>query len=151
MPLIFQRLLSFVLYACSSPQLQHQHHQHSRGSSVTSPASSEKVSFMNAKNNEYSVINFVPFGEKALSLMTSLYEEYANHSAILENQILKQIIRVNLKKFFNDFCLFMVNYYFFIDSLYAAFYEIHLSKSNYMEIGDRMSVEDFEKSLANYF
>ena len=44
---------------------------------------------MSAKAPEFSFINFVPFGDKSLSLLTSLYEEYANHNSLLENQILK--------------------------------------------------------------
>jgi hypothetical protein len=48
-----------------------------------------------SKSNETVVVNFVPFGEKALLIVTSLYEENANHESVIENNILKSIIQVS--------------------------------------------------------
>ena len=74
--LVFHRLLSFVLYAC--------YKNNTNGST-----------FNSIKANEVVAINFVPFGEKALLITANLYDEFANHEAVIENLILKSIIQVS--------------------------------------------------------
>lgn len=79
--LVFQRLLSFVLYACYKPNTPFkQEHQRTHSSS-------------NLKSNDVVAINFVPFGEKALLIAASLYDEAANQEAVIKNFILKSIIQ----------------------------------------------------------
>ena len=92
--LIFQRLLSFVLYACyaNTPKLTQFHQITSNGSGASNGQQSEssKSRFVNETVN----VNFVPFGEKSLLVVTSLYEENASNEAVVENNILKSIIQV---------------------------------------------------------
>ena len=47
-----------------------------------------------SKTNELVQINFVPFGEKCLTLLTNTYEECAEQESVIENQIFKSIIKV---------------------------------------------------------
>lgn len=86
-PLVFQRLLSFSLYACYNPQQ----------TSSSSSSLAEKISFNANKVNDLASINFVPFGEKCFLLVTSLYDEFANQESVIDNQIFKQIIQVSFK------------------------------------------------------
>ena len=82
-PLVFNRLLTFVAYACYNPQ------------SISSSTNIiEKTQYNANKTNELVQINFVPFGEKCLVLLTSLYEECAEQESVTENQIFKSIIKV---------------------------------------------------------
>jgi hypothetical protein len=92
--LIFQRLLSFVLYACyKNSQIQTLSVTTAGGN--TNGLTQEQHRAMNInKMNEIIAINFVPFGEKALIMVTGLYEETAHHEAVIENSILKAIIQV---------------------------------------------------------
>ncbi|RNA03036.1 MON2-like protein, partial [Brachionus plicatilis] len=71
LPLIFQRLLSFVLFAC---------YKNNNNERSTKP-------------NEIVNVNYVPFGERALIMLTTLYEETANNDCVIENCILKSIIQ----------------------------------------------------------
>lgn len=57
-------------------------------------SSGKGQSMMMSKANEIVSVNFVPFGEKALQIVTSLYEENANHESVIENNILKSVIQV---------------------------------------------------------
>lgn len=61
-------------------------------------------------------INFVPFGEKALLITASLYDEYANYEAVIDNLILKSIIQVIVTLIINlcHFTYYMGIHKFFI-------------------------------------
>ncbi|CAF0712027.1 unnamed protein product [Brachionus calyciflorus] len=72
--LVFQRLLSFVLFACYNNNTQ---------------TNNER----SGKPNEIVNVNYVPFGERALIMVTNLYEETASHESVIENCILKSIIQ----------------------------------------------------------
>jgi len=89
--LIFHRLLSFLLYACYT------NNQINPSTSASSPTVSngstvEKTS-SSFRNNEIVSINYVPFGEKALVILTHLYDEWASHESVIEHSILKSIIQ----------------------------------------------------------
>ena len=84
--LVFQRLLSFVLYACYANTPKLTNFQVVNGGS--DPTAKSRFT------NETVNVNFVPFGEKALLIVTSLYEENASNEAVIENNILKSIIQV---------------------------------------------------------
>ena len=56
--------------------------------------STRLLAYNNIKSNEIVAINFVTFGEKALLILTNLYEESASHESVIENSILKSIIQV---------------------------------------------------------
>ena len=131
--LVFQRLLAFVLYACynSNPI--------SSLSSTSSNSNERGTGFSSSKPNDIVSINFVPFGEKALLMVTSLYEESASHESVIENFILKSIIQV-AKQFY--FEMNSINYilFTFLDFLCAIIFEIFVSESKHVEVGDRMFI-----------
>jgi hypothetical protein len=89
--LIFHRLLSFLLYACYT------NNQINPATSAASPTLSNgsSVDKNNSlfRNNEIVSINYVPFGEKALVILTHLYDEWASHESVIEHSILKSIIQ----------------------------------------------------------
>ena len=84
--------MTFVTYACHNPQ------------TITSPSSPivEKVSYNASKTNELVPINFVPFGEKCLTLLTNAYDECAEQDSVVDNQIFKSIIKVRILKNLDD-------------------------------------------------
>ena len=86
-PLVFQRLLTFATYACHNPQTI------SSSTTQSSPIV-EKVPYNASKTNELVQVNFVPFGEKCLTLLTNTYEECAEQESVIENQIFKSIVKV---------------------------------------------------------
>lgn len=87
--LIFQRLLSFVLYACyKNNSIVFNSNGKQNGGEYN-----RSQSYSNIKSNESVSINFVLFGEKALLIIVTLYEEFANHEAVIENSILKAILQ----------------------------------------------------------
>ncbi len=77
--LVFHRLLSFVLYACYNSNPVHLN---------TTTSNSN-----NNKQNEIVAINFVQFGEKALLMVTNLYEDTASNESVIDKLILKSIIQ----------------------------------------------------------
>lgn len=93
--LVFQRLLSFVLFACYNSN------QGNAGNICQTIGE-------RGKYNEIVTINYVPFGERALVMVTSLYEDTASHESVVENSILKSIIQVILNSKLKDYrhCFF---------------------------------------------
>lgn len=89
--LVFQRLLSFILYACytNNPNLTSFQPISNGMNNGGDGGNKPKLT-----NETIVNVNFVPFGEKALLIVTSLYEENANNEAVIENNILKSIIQV---------------------------------------------------------
>ena len=75
--LVFHRLLSFVLYACYN----------------SNPVHLNTTTSNNNKQNEIVAINFVQFGEKALLMVTNLYEDTASNESVIDKLILKSIIQ----------------------------------------------------------
>lgn len=73
LPLIFQRLLSFVLFAC-----------------YKNKNNNERTT----KPNETVNVNNVPFGERSLVILTNLYDETASNECVIDNCILKSIVQV---------------------------------------------------------
>ena len=47
---------------------------------------------------EWISMNYIPFGEKALTVAVKLYQQTANESVVVEGQILHEIIKVNSEK-----------------------------------------------------
>lgn len=99
--LVFHRLLSFVLYACYNsnplqPNMTIITTNNTNGLNGTN-------NYTMIKQNEVVAINFVQFGEKALLMVTNLYDDSASHEAVIEKLILKSIIQVKLMSFHNKF------------------------------------------------
>lgn len=102
---IFKQLLSFSKFACVPPsfdrietrpvkslrsgsvsmshqQQQHHHRDQQQQSSANGGAPIEWVS-----------MNYIPFGEKALTVAVKLYQQTAGDEAVIEGQILHEIIK----------------------------------------------------------
>ena len=63
--------------------------------------------------NDVVSVSFVHFGEKSLTVMTSLFEETASNESVIQNSILKEIIQVLVKfKKKNDLILLYLIAYF---------------------------------------
>ncbi len=93
--LVFQRLLSFVLYACYNVSNNHSNLTVYTSSGHNNGVDSKSHNTYNiVKSNEIVSINFVPFGEKALLILVNLYDESASNESVIENHILKSIIQV---------------------------------------------------------
>ena len=68
-------------------------------SNQSTNGSSTNGGYNASKQNDFVAINFVPFGEKALLIVTNLYEETASHASVIENFILKSIIQVGSRDY----------------------------------------------------
>ncbi|KAJ8683120.1 hypothetical protein QAD02_018912 [Eretmocerus hayati] len=75
---IFLQLLYFSKLACEAPTYGKIHTKH--------------ISQVKGLSTDWITMNYVPFGEKALSTVVSLYQTTANEMAVIEGQILKHII-----------------------------------------------------------
>lgn len=83
---VFHRLLAFVLFACyNTSNTSSMHNSTNQNSDSRSSG---------GRGNEIVAVNSVVFGEKALVIVTNLYEETASNEAVIENLILKTIIQV---------------------------------------------------------
>nr|XP_032810106.1 protein MON2 homolog isoform X2 [Petromyzon marinus] len=84
-PAIFQQLLKFVAFACVPPQY----------------GKLETKNVANAKYNqvqlfapaEWVAMNYVPFAERALELVVELYQKTACHKAVVNENVLQEIIK----------------------------------------------------------
>ena len=106
-----------MLYACynSNPI--------SSLASTNSNNSERGTGYSSSKPNDIVSINFVPFGEKALLMVTNLYEESASHESVIENFILKSIIQVIYLFLFKKEVSYII-FYLFEDFLCAVIFEI---------------------------
>ncbi|XP_012277509.1 protein MON2 homolog isoform X2 [Orussus abietinus] len=75
---IFLQLLSFSKLACQAP---------SYGKIPT-----KDISQVRGISADWVTMNYVPFGEKALSMVVSLYQKTAHEMAVIEGEILKYIV-----------------------------------------------------------
>lgn len=123
MPDIFRQLLVFVQFACTPPCLLHssggidqqqQHQQQQQQQQLQKYPSSRSsgtggganaygyvvgtVSHHNVSstvgNLEVVGINYIPFGEKAMSICVQLYQNTATEEAVMKSCILHEIIKV---------------------------------------------------------
>ncbi|KAK1169177.1 hypothetical protein AOXY_G10128 [Acipenser oxyrinchus oxyrinchus] len=78
-PAIFDQLLLFVEFSCKPPQYGKLETKH----------------VANAKYNqaEWVALNYVPFAEKSLEVVTDLYQKTACHKAVVSEKVLKKIIK----------------------------------------------------------
>lgn len=72
-PDVFKQLLSFIKFACHPM--------------------SERSQRTMANNHDWSSINDIPFGEKALTVAVKLYEQTATDERVIDGQILPDIIK----------------------------------------------------------
>ncbi|XP_065165196.1 protein MON2 homolog isoform X2 [Atheta coriaria] len=71
LPGIFKQLLTFSKFSCNPP----------------TQMKNERVAV------EWFTVNYIPFGEKALSTVVNLYEATADNDEVIENEVLTEIIR----------------------------------------------------------
>ncbi|XP_017854970.1 protein MON2 homolog isoform X2 [Drosophila busckii] len=84
-PAIFRQLLIFSKFACAPPTFQQsvEHHKYGKASGhYANNASVEVVS-----------MNYIPFGEKSISICVKLYQSTATEEAVVQEQILHDIVK----------------------------------------------------------
>ena len=104
--LIFERLLSFFLYACYNGQPAGSGSSSSSTSGNANGASSssaangqplqqqqQRLNTSGGKYSEVIAVNFVSFGERALLMATGLYDETAHYDSLIDKGILRAIIQ----------------------------------------------------------
>ncbi|XP_071961451.1 protein MON2 homolog isoform X3 [Antedon mediterranea] len=91
-PAVFDQLLTFVTYACQAPSFGQ---IETRVMSKTASKQSAEYlhSWIQCKA-EWVSMNYVPFAEKSLSMTTALYKKTATRQAVMEQQVLQNILRV---------------------------------------------------------
>ncbi|XP_011631155.1 LOW QUALITY PROTEIN: protein MON2 homolog [Pogonomyrmex barbatus] len=76
--LIFLQLLSFSKLACEAP--------------TYGKIPTKHISQIRGVSADWVTMNYVPFGEKALSMVVSLYQKTAHEMAVIDGQVLKHIV-----------------------------------------------------------
>ncbi|XP_066601178.1 protein MON2 homolog isoform X2 [Prorops nasuta] len=76
--LIFLQLLNFSKLACQAP--------------TYGKIPTKHISQVKGISADWVTMNYVPFGEKALSMVVSLYQKTAHEMAVIDGQVLKHII-----------------------------------------------------------
>ncbi|XP_071551599.1 protein MON2 homolog isoform X2 [Panulirus ornatus] len=79
-PQLFTLLLQFSSYSCQAP---------SYGNVLTRPHTTKG-------SNDWVTMNFVPFAERSLSMVVSLYQKTSNWKEVIEAQVLKNIIQATI-------------------------------------------------------
>lgn len=65
-----------------------------------------QITFRFFRQNEWVTSNHVPFGEKAIRTVVSLYHQTATQPAVIEAHVLHTIIRVSLEQIVEDLFTF---------------------------------------------
>lgn len=77
---VFKQLLSFSKFACAPPYFERN--------------GGQKSNSRNTQNSvEWVSMNYIPFGEKALTVAVKLYQQTASEESVIEGQILHEIIK----------------------------------------------------------
>ncbi|XP_039310634.1 protein MON2 homolog isoform X8 [Solenopsis invicta] len=76
--LIFLQLLSFSKLACEAP--------------TYGKIPTKHISQIRGVSADWITMNYVPFGEKALSMVVSLYQKTAHEMVVIDGQVLKHIV-----------------------------------------------------------
>ncbi|XP_067205891.1 protein MON2 homolog isoform X2 [Linepithema humile] len=76
--LIFLQLLSFSKLACEAP--------------TYGKIPTKHISQIRGVSADWVTMNYVPFGEKALSMVVSLYQKTAHEMAVIDGQVLKHVV-----------------------------------------------------------
>lgn len=93
-PSIFAQLLSFSKFACVPPTYERletrplKANRGGNGSSQLAPANQQNLSTV-----EWVSMNYIPFGEKALTVAVKLYQQTAAEETVIFAQILHEIIK----------------------------------------------------------
>lgn len=109
-PAIFRQLLVFSKFACTPPTLQvSETHKYNKTTNHYGNNSSVEVVSM----------NYIPFGEKSITICVKLYQSTAMEESVMQEHILHEIIKVILREIKN-FIRFLSFYGFlFTNRLYA--------------------------------
>ncbi|XP_069945836.1 protein MON2 homolog isoform X3 [Cherax quadricarinatus] len=79
-PQLFKLLLQFSSYSCQAP---------SYGNVLTRPHTTKG-------STDWVTMNFVPFAERSMSMVVSLYQKTSNWQEVIEAQVLKNIIQASI-------------------------------------------------------
>lgn len=79
MPLLFNQLLVFVKYGCQAPPYGR--------------LETRSVTTVKTVTNDWLTMNFVPFAEKALEIVVSMYQQCAYHPGVISSNVLHNIIK----------------------------------------------------------
>lgn len=88
---IFKQLLSFSKFACVPPSFDRVETRPVKSTRSGSGGVSHQVPSGNGV--EWVSMNYIPFGEKALTVAVKLYQQTANDEAVIDGQILHEIIK----------------------------------------------------------
>lgn len=102
LPSIFNQLLSFSKFACVPPTFERVETRYetfpiilfrelTNSFSVSRPMKSNRT--QSHSTVEWVSMNYIPFGEKALSVAVKLYQRTASEDTVIEGHILHEIIR----------------------------------------------------------
>lgn len=86
-PAIFKQMLSFSKFACVPPTFERVE---------TRPVKMQlrnQVNTVNHSTIEWVSMNYIPFGEKALSVAVKLYQQTAAEETVIDGQILHEIVK----------------------------------------------------------
>ncbi|XP_058057960.1 protein MON2 homolog [Anopheles bellator] len=99
---IFKQLLSFSKFACAPPSFDRVETRPLKSNRSGSGAGNtiagtggliHPVASSNANGVEWVSMNYIPFGEKALTVAVKLYQQTAHEPTVIEGQILHEIIK----------------------------------------------------------
>lgn len=93
-PAIFNQLLMFCKFSSNPPTFQGQ--DATRGNTGKYMHHHQKGSHMYSNNSSVELIsmNYIPFGEKAMTMVVKLYQKTAADEMVIKEQILHEIIKV---------------------------------------------------------
>ncbi|GAB0089087.1 Protein MON2 homolog [Sergentomyia squamirostris] len=80
LPAVFKQLLKFTQFSCTSP-------------APDTTVEKDKSRNSNQSSNELVSLNYIPFGEKSLSVVVKLYKQTATEEAVIQSAILHEIIK----------------------------------------------------------
>lgn len=78
-PLLFNQLLVFVRYSCQAP--------------TYGRLETKSVTTIKTVTNDWLTMNFVPFAEKALEMVVTVYQQMATHPGVISAHVLHNIIK----------------------------------------------------------
>ncbi|TDG45537.1 hypothetical protein AWZ03_008043 [Drosophila navojoa] len=84
-PAIFRQLLIFSKFACAPPTFQQNVEHNKYGKSANLYANNASVEVVS--------MNYIPFGEKSISICVKLYQSTATEESVVQEQILHDIVK----------------------------------------------------------
>lgn len=124
-PAIFKQLLWLSKFACAPPALQGFEEKSTKG----------KLSYLNSNSVELISMNYIPFGEKAISMSVKLYQTTATEDCVIQEGVLHEIIKALRTPLAMKYkCLLSSTWKLAISSLISILHtglKVAISKPNY--------------------